>query len=388
MNFGFIIFFQANRSINFGKNSSVKCIKQIARGVEVPVKRGIAVWISGFLTFLAALNSLGAVIYWISRGRNSVVTPYLIDEYTGKLRTETYFWISIITTFIFLGLTCIIAYRRLPPDPEIVKMFVKVGGNLAALRKIQEATTMELSEKVENNRTTNEQLFKKAETNLENVKKETLDTLEKQEKAVQKVRRDMISTVETKVNETREEMLGMLEKQGTTIRKVELLSKLGAEDIKKQRTELEDIRNRLEKMEGQMMPPQPRLKSQDDTEEIRGIGPRLKEELKSIGITNVGELIMSDSATIDEKTRVSREMAERLQAIAQLLMIPGVDENAAELLHEAGVTSRRELAAQDLVPLSRKIGEIAKTHIEEKKMSEDEKPTIEEISSWIRMAKS
>jgi len=359
-----------------------------ARGVEVPVKRGIAVWISGFLTFLAALNSLGAVIYWITRGRNSVVTPYLIDEYTGKLRTETYFWISIITTFIFLGLTCIIAYRRLPPDPEIVKMFVKVGGNLAVIRKIQETTAMELSEKVENNRTTSEQLFKKAETNLENVKKETLDTLGKQEKAMQKVRRDMISTVETKVNETREEMLGILEKQGTTIRKVEGLSKVGAEDIKKQRTELEDMRNRLEKIEGQMVPPQPRLKSQDDTEEIRGIGPRLKEELKSIGITNVGELIMADPFTIDEKTRVSREMAERLQATAQLLMVPGLNEDDAELLLEAGVTSRKELAAQDLVPLSRKIGEITKTYIEEKKMSEDEKPTIEEISSWIRMAKS
>jgi len=362
--------------------------KANARGVEVPVKRGIAVWMSGFLTFLAALNSFGAIIYWISRGRDSVITPYLIGEYTGELRTETYFWISIVTTFIFLGLTCVIAYRRLPPDPEIVKMFVNVGGNLAVLRKTQEATATELSEKLENNRATNEQLFKKAETNLENVRKEMLDTLEKQEKAVQKVRRDMISTIETKINETREEMLGMLEKEGTTIRKVERLSNLGAEAIKKQRTELEDIRNRLEKIEGGLMPPQPKLKSQDNPEEIRGIGPRLAEELKSIGITNVGELIVADPAVIDEKTRVSREMAERLQVIAQLLMVPSVDENDAELLLEAGVTSRRELAAQDLVPLGRKIGEIAKTYIEKGKMSEDEKPTIEEISSWIRIAKS
>jgi predicted RecB family nuclease len=97
---------------------------------------------------------------------------------------------------------------------------------------------------------------------------------------------------------------------------------------------------------------------------------------------------MTDPAIIDEKTRVSRKMAEHLQAIAQLLMVPGVDENDAELLLEAGVTSRRELAAQDLVSLSRKIGEITRAHIEEKKMSEDEKPTIEEISSWINMAKS
>jgi len=362
--------------------------KTDARCVEVPVKRGIAVWILGFLTFLAALNSLGAVTYWISRGRDSVVTPYLIGEYTGQLRTETYFWISLTTTFVFLGLTCIVAYRRLPPDPEIIKMFVKVGGNLAALRKIQEATAKELSEKVENNITTSEQLFKKANTNLENAKKEMLDMLGKQEKAMQKVRQDMVSTIETKVSETREEILGVLKKHGTAIQQVGRLSKQGAAAIEKQRAELEDMRTRLEKIEGGLVSPQPMLKSQDNPEQIRGIGPRLGEELKSIGITNVGELIMVDPAIIDEKTRASREMAERLQATAQLLMIPGVDENDAELLLEAGVTSRKELAAKDLVSLSRKIGEITKTFIEEGKMSEDQKPTIEEISSWIRMAKS
>ena len=136
------------------------------------------------------------------------------------------------------------------------------------------------------------------------------------------------------------------------------------------------------------MPRQPRLKSQDNPEEIKGIGPRLGEELRALGITNVGELITAEPSLIDEKTRASRDMAERLQATAQLLMIPGVDENDAEMLVDAGVTSRRELADQDLVPLSRKIREIAKTYLEEGKISEDEKPTIEEISSWIRMAKS
>jgi len=384
MNFSFITFFQVNRSINFWK----------ARCVEVPVKRGIAIWILGFLTFLAILSSFTTVLYWIdeTKGPNSILRPYLVGDLisslAGDLTVENYLWIFLTATFIFLGLTCIVAYRKLPPDPEMVKMFVKLGGNLAALRETQEATATELSGKLEYNMATNEKFFKKAETNLKDVRKEMLDTLEKQEKAVQNVRRDMISTVETKVSETREEMLSMLEKQGTTIRKVEDLSKLGAEVIKKQRTELEDVRNRLEKIEGQLMPPQPRLKSQDDPEEIRGIGPRLGKELKSVGITNVGELIVADPAIIGAKTRVSREMAERLQSTAQLLMVSSVDENDAELLLEAGVSSRKELAAKDLVSLSRKIGEIARTHIEEGKMAEDEKPTIEEISSWIRMAKS
>jgi predicted flap endonuclease-1-like 5' DNA nuclease len=365
--------------------------KKDARGVEVPVKRGIAVWIFGFLTLLAALSSFGVIVYWARYGSSSIFEPYLIGEIisslVGDLTVENYLWISLTTTFIFLGITCIIAYRKLPPDPEIIKMFVKVGGNLAALKKTHETTATELVESIEHNRKTNLESFNKANTNLEDTKKETLDVLEKQGKTMQKVRRDMVSTVETKVGETREEMLGALKKQETEIRQVGRLGKQGAAAIKKQKVELEDMKIRLEKIEEKLVPPQPRLKSQDNPEEIRGIGPRLGEELGVLGITNVGELITADPAIIDEKTRVSRDMAERLQATAQLLMIPGVDENDAELLVDAGITSRRELADQDLVPLGRKISEIVKTYIEEGKMSEDEKPTIEEISSWIRIAR-
>lgn len=352
----------------------------------MPVKRGVAVWISGFLTFLAALSSVGAVILW-ARGDLTIPWLYFVDDIIGELQVETYFWISITATFIFLGLTCIIAYRKLPPDPEIVKMFVKVGGNLASLKKTQEATATELAENIENNRRTSQELFKKANTNLDDAKQETFALLEKQENTMLRVRRDTVSAIEKKVGETREEILGALKKQEATVREAGRLSKQGATAIKRQKAELEDMRTSLKKMEEEMMPPQPRLKSQDNPEEIRGIGPRLGEELSAIGITNIGELIVADPAIVDEKTRVSKDMAERLQVVAQLLMIPGVDENDAELLVDAGVASRRDLADQDLVPLGRKIGEIAKTYIEEGKMSEDEKPTIEEISSWIGKAR-
>jgi len=290
------------------------------------VKRGVAVWIMGFLTFLTVLSSFGIVVYWIREGRGFILRPYLIGDIIGSLvgdlSVENYFWISLTATFIFL-------------------------------------------------------FFKKVNTNLEDTKTETLAVLETQGKTIQKVHRDTVSTVETKVGETREEILGALKQQETTIREVGRLSKKGAAIVKKQRAELEDIKIRLEKIEGKLVPPQPRLKSQDNPEEIKGIGPRLGEELRTLGITNVGKLITVDPAVIYEKTRVSRDMAERLQATAQLLMIPGVDKNDAELLVDAGITSRRELADQDLVQLSRKIKEISK----------DKNPTIEEISSWIRRAR-
>jgi len=356
------------------------------------VKRGVAVWILGFLTFLAALSLIAVVIYWtrVDVGPNSILRPYLVGDIISSLigdsRVETYFWISLVVTFIFLGFTCIIAYRKLPPDPEIVKMFVKVGGNLAALREAQEATATQLATSIEDNRKTSQELFKTANTNIEEAKNETLAMVEKQEKTMQKVHRDMVSTV-AKVGETGEEMLGALKKHETTLGEVGRLSRQGAAALKGQRAELDDIKIRLEEIEGKLVPPKPKLKSQDNPEKLKGIGPRLEEELRAIGITNIGELITADPAIIDEKTRVSRDMAEHLQATAQLLMVPSIDETDVELLLEAGITSRKELADQDLVQLSKRIREIAKTHIEEGKIPKDENPTIEEISSWIRMAR-
>jgi len=69
-----------------------------------------------------------------------------------------------------------------------------------------------------------------------------------------------------------------------------------------------------------------------------------------------------------------------------LQMIPDIADSDAELLAEAGIRSRKELADQDLIQLSRKVGEIAKIYVDQGKISKDEYPTIEEISSWIRMA--
>ena len=352
----------------------------------MPVKRGVTVWILGFLTFLAALNSFGAIILW-TRGDLTIPKLYLIGDMVGNLSAENYLWISLTATFIFLGLTCIVAYRKQPPDPEIVKMFVKVGGNLAALRKTQEATSLELAESIEHNGKTNRSFFKKVSTTLEDSKKETFAEMEKQRKAIQKAHKDVVSTVETKVGETREEMLGALKKQDTTILGVRRLNEQSAVALKEQRAELEDIRIRLEKIEEKMISPQPRLNSQDNPEEIKGIGPRFAEDLRSIGITNVGELVTADPVIVAERTRLSPEMASQLQARARLQMIPGIDEKDAELLEEAGISSRSQIARQEPIQLSRRLGLIAETNLQGSPF-EGWKPTIEEVDCWIKQAKS
>lgn len=354
------------------------------------LKKGIAVWILSFITFLGSLNTLNAAMLWALG--NVDFEPYLISQITGSIAIATYFWVSITVTFVFLGLTAIAATRKPPLDPALVKMFVKLDGNLTANRKTLkdsleenknalETTRMDVLEGLDGNKKASEKLLGKT-------RKEMIGGLEEQGKTIQSVREELLTAIDTNVSNARRETLAALGKQRRAIQKVERLNKQSAETMEKQMAELTDMRTRLERMEKEFTPPQPKLTSLDNPEDVRGIGPRLAKELKAIGITSVAELLTTDPATIAEKTRVSPDMAKHLQATAQLQMIPGVDENDAELLKEAEVFTIRELAEQDPIQLSRKIREIAKTYVEEGKITETEKPTIEEVLSWVKLAKS
>jgi len=332
------------------------------------VKRGIYVWISAFATFLAIMCSFAMAVLLINEGAGAVVRPYILGIF-GGLSVESYLWISVTATFIFLGITCIIVYRKQPPDPEIVKMFLKVGGNLAALRKAQEASITETADQLEYNRKVDQKFFSNIKLDLEEANKETLALLANQRKAVKKIRLDLISTIEKKAGETGEKLSADLKKQETVMMGVKRLNEESAAALKKQRAELEEIELRLERIEGNMVPNQAKLNSLDNPENIKGIGPSLGKELTGLGITSVGEFLTTDPVVIGEKTRVSQEAAENLQAMAQLMMVPGVDANDAELLIEVGVRSRRELADQDLIQLSRKVSEISKIYVDHGKIS-------------------
>jgi hypothetical protein len=103
-------------------------------------KRGISVWIPAFVTFLSILATFAMAMRLVNDGPNAPADPYLVGLLVGSLSVETYLWIFIVSTLVFLGITCLIVYRKQPPNPELVKMLLKVGGNLAALRKSQEAS--------------------------------------------------------------------------------------------------------------------------------------------------------------------------------------------------------------------------------------------------------
>lgn len=314
--------------------------------MSVYLKKGIAVWILGFLTFLAALNTFHAVMLWaINEGVDYIFEPYLINNITGGLWVTTYFWVSTTVTFIFLGLTAIAAYRKPPLDPTLAGTFFKIEGNMLANRH----------------------------------------KLEEQGKTIQIIHEELLSTIES-IHNFRKETLAELEKQRRAIYKTKQLNKLSAKTIEKQMSRLNDMKTKLENIEKGLMPLQPKITSLDRPEEIRGIGPRLGEELRAMGIASIGELITIDPAMIAEKTRLSQGTVELFQAIAQLQMVPGVGEIDAELLTEIGVFTVKELAEQDPIQLSGKIAEIAKTYVEQGKINDSEKPSIEEVMSWVKLA--
>ena len=184
------------------------------------LRKSISVWILGFLTFLAALCSFAVTIYWINEGPNFILQPLLlagmISDLVGDLTVQTYLWALLTATFIFFGLTCLVGYKKAPPDPEMLRMFVKIGGNLAALQSNQEGMATELSERIETGKQISREYFKKIDTNFEQSKEEMFTALHNHEKVIQKSRRELSSIFGTKLAKSREELLSVLRKQEKT----------------------------------------------------------------------------------------------------------------------------------------------------------------------------
>jgi len=79
------------------------------------MKKSLAVWIFGCLTFFAGLHTFDAVLSLASsNSTGSLLRLYpfydKISAVVGKLDAITYFWLSLISTLSFMGITCSIAF--------------------------------------------------------------------------------------------------------------------------------------------------------------------------------------------------------------------------------------------------------------------------------------
>jgi hypothetical protein len=173
-----------------------------------------------------------------------------------------------------------------------------------------------------------------------------------------------------------------------SLAKCEQRDKKTAAAITKERNEIAEIKLKLERLEAGLIMPKAMLESQSKVEDVKGIGPNKGAELKEIGISSASDLIMADPKVVAEKMGSSDKTVEKLQGRAQLSMIPGLKEKDLLLLEELDITDRKSLAAQDLIELGKKINAIYKVNLMKGKISETEKPTIEEIDSWIKFVRA
>jgi predicted flap endonuclease-1-like 5' DNA nuclease len=272
----------------------------------------------------------------------------------GSISAMAYFLVSAIITFVLLGLTFFFMFRGLPADPEVLQRLARAEEALALNTNMLENTQIGFFRRLEENEKATDEAFRKMNINLEDTRKGTNDALERQRRVLQEVQKE---------------------------------SKKNADIIKKQATDVSSVRKRVKKIEKALSPSKAKLTSKSKLEAVKGVKPSLAEGLKTMGITNVDQFLTTDPAVIAGKTMELHETVTNLQAQAQLLMVPGIDANDAELLAKAGITSRKELAAQDPVQLCRAIVNVANTYVEKGKMSASRVPTVDDVWSWIRSAK-
>jgi hypothetical protein len=213
------------------------------------------------------------------------------------------------------------------------------------------------------------------------------NALEKQREATKEVIGDFLVSLGPQlgaINEIVERQRGEVENALEQIEQKERTTKAA---IMEQKNELAEIRSKLEKLEYRLAKPEPLLGSQSSVTEIKGIGYGKGAELKEIGITNVGEFIMADSKIVAERLGSSKKTVEKLQGRAQLLMVPGVKDKHLSLLEAVNVNDRSSLSTQDPIELSKRMNFIFEAKAAKGKISPVEKPTIEEIDSWIKFSK-
>ncbi len=313
--------------------------------------------ILGFLALFALINVFNATNQLNLNGYGYISEFRLFNMQFGSLEVEVYLWTSIVLTFLFFSATIYSVYRGLPTDPVVLEKLGKIENDLAVHQNMLENTQIGFFRKLEDNEKANEEYHQKVSLNLEESRKETLANLAEHKKALNSIEKENAKNS------------GM---------------------IKKQTAELTYVKKRVEGIEHTVngtTREKAELSSKAKLEKFKSVTPDLASKFSEAGIRDVSELLVADSVSIAEKVSEPAENIANLQAVAQLLMVPGIDEKQAKLLVRFGVTSRRELANQDPVHLYRGIVGIARTSVDEGKLPASKIPTIEDVSTWIRQAR-
>ncbi len=370
--------------------------------------KGIIIWVLGFFSFLAGANVINATIMWFNLGPTATFKPYPLDDLIGAIPIYVYMLISILVTLAFLGATSHKVISELSVADQVMELNVKtnhlqdgqesqrntledVRNKVSIVDESVERTTKKLSKELSNQGDTIRQSLEASDQNQQKI----LDAVQGRMLLVDKNLNDVKKTLGEQavlIQGIGANLADSVRPQLSAVK--DALTKLETRDEKtsvamtKQRAEIEEIKLKLDKLERALVTPKSLLTSQSNVEDVKGIGPNKGAELKEIGIASAGDLIMADPKVVAEKMGSSDKTVERLQGRAQLSMIPGLKEKDLLLLEELDITDRKALAKQDTIDLSQKINAIFKVNLAKGKVSEVDRPTIEEIDSWVKYTRA
>ncbi len=378
--------------------------------------KGKAIWILAFCSFLSGLNAVNAIFLSVTLGIEETFQPILIGSLIGSIPVYVYLILSVFVTFLFLGATYVSLVTELSNKELLNEINAKVT-TIENGQKLQQKVLESLQarvflvdesvnsmrkevvrafakqeedlKQVQANLTKNQSnLAKKLDSDVASVKSEMAKQMNRQSEEIKKTSTNLANLFNENLAVVKDELAGQLVRVAGTLESQERRARKSDKAILNQEKEIAEIKTKIERVEDEFVPPKPLLTSQCKVEDVRGIGENTGNELREIGITDVGELVLTDSNVIADKIDMSEKTIEKLQGRAQLAMIPGLEEKDLVLLEEAEVMNRKDLASQDPIELGKKIKGIAKIHLQEKKISEAEIPTIEEVYAWIKAAKA
>ena len=381
--------------------------------------KGKAIWILGLLAFLAGANVINSVIMWFEIGPEATFTPYLFGSLIGEIPNYVYFLVSLIAFVVFLGATSHKVVDDISNTDQInaivenvdrleagqqsqqkllegvqAKVFL-VDEGLERTRKDFSKALAEQGESIAKSLDSGHQAQRKAldsiqgqvfllDESLKGIKK----GLDAQVDIVKGTNATLVDTFAPQLADMQATLAKQIGETESALAQVKRGEKRTSANMAKQQDQIAEITLKLEQLEAMLATPKPMLTSKSSIEDVKGIGPGKGTELKEMGITNAGELIMADTKVLAGRMGSSEKTVEKLQGRAQLSMVPGLNEKNLLLLEELDVIDRKSLAAQDPIELSKRINAVFKINLDKGKVLESDLPTIEEIDSWIKFAKT
>lgn len=373
---------------------------------------GKAIWILSFFALLSTLNAITAIILSINLGIEANFRPYLIDTLTGAIPVYWYLIGSIVGALIFLAATS----ASIVSELSKIELLQQINKNTEQLKdgqvllkdnqedligtaflikqnidQTQKQITHNFSEQEKHLKELHEESTKKLEVESAGIttkfRKNMKDNFGKQEESLQELHTNLSQRIEGEAIDAKAQLEIKLQTLQTMLQQREKAAKKQAKTLSTQKKEISAIKDQITQIEEQFILPKTLLNSQSNPEKVRGIGPNTNSELKAMGITNIGELILADPKTVAQKTSTSEKMVKKLQGIAQLSMIPSLQEKDIALLEEIGISDQKNLANQDAIEMGKKIQNTIKEQTEAGKTPEIEQPPIEQLRSWIKYAK-